>query len=190
MPWHLPLWPCGWAALWWLTRMTPRRRRPRKRRRIGRCIGQATFTDQYHPAFTSPYRGPNSLDPASRGNETFDATLSAGSGCGKAARPISIPRSTRASASVRHAGRGGVSQRGGLQDRQGGALFPAAAPVLPSDFRSGRRHRRRGSRANHLAGYETADNLVITAGKFSVADIFDANSYAHDPRGDFLNWAT
>lgn len=40
--------------------------------------GQATFTEQYHPAFTSPYRGSNSLDPASRGDETFDFTLFAG----------------------------------------------------------------------------------------------------------------
>src|SRR6478752_2844653 len=40
--------------------------------------GQATFVEQYHPAFRSPYRGPNSLDPGSRGNETFDATLFAG----------------------------------------------------------------------------------------------------------------
>ena len=37
--------------------------------------GQTTFTSQYHPAFRSPYRGANSLDPGSRGNETFDATL-------------------------------------------------------------------------------------------------------------------
>jgi hypothetical protein len=32
--------------------------------------GQTTFTEQYHPAFTSPYRGANSLDPGSRGDET------------------------------------------------------------------------------------------------------------------------
>jgi high affinity Mn2+ porin len=30
---------------------------------------------------------------------------------------------------------------------------------------------------------------VITAGKFSVVDIFDSNAYAHDPRKDFLNWS-
>jgi high affinity Mn2+ porin len=30
---------------------------------------------------------------------------------------------------------------------------------------------------------------VITAGKFSVGDVFDINQYAHDPRSDFLNWA-
>src|SRR5690349_9960296 len=37
--------------------------------------GQSTFVTQYHPRFTSPFRGQNSLDPGNRGNETFDATL-------------------------------------------------------------------------------------------------------------------
>jgi high affinity Mn2+ porin len=45
------------------------------------------------------------------------------------------------------------------------------------------------SDANQLAGKRTADNVVITVGKFSVVDIFDNNRYAHDPRGDFLNWS-
>jgi carbohydrate-selective porin OprB len=31
--------------------------------------------------------------------------------------------------------------------------------------------------------------VVIHVGKFSVMDVFDANSYAHDPRSQFLNWA-
>src|SRR5258708_4490525 len=37
--------------------------------------GQATFVEQGTLAFTSPYRGPNSLDPAARGRETADVTL-------------------------------------------------------------------------------------------------------------------
>ena len=61
--------------------------------------GQATFVDQYHPAFRSPYRGANSLDPGSRGNETFDATLVRGrAALGRAARPGPIWKWTRASA--------------------------------------------------------------------------------------------
>ncbi len=39
---------------------------------------QATFTEQYHPAFAAAYSGPESLDPGSRGDETFDAGLYAG----------------------------------------------------------------------------------------------------------------
>ena len=43
--------------------------------------------------------------------------------------------------------------------------------------------------ANQLGGARSADNLVITAGKISVTDIFDTNTYAHDPKNDFLNWS-
>jgi len=31
--------------------------------------------------------------------------------------------------------------------------------------------------------------VIITVGKFSVVDIFDTNQYAHDPKGDFMNWS-
>jgi high affinity Mn2+ porin len=36
--------------------------------------GQITNVTQYHPSFTSNYRGTNSLDPGNRGDETIDAT--------------------------------------------------------------------------------------------------------------------
>ena len=42
---------------------------------------------------------------------------------------------------------------------------------------------------NQLAGTQTANRLVFTAGKYSVVDIFDTNKYAHDPRNDFFNWS-
>ena len=40
-----------------------------------------------------------------------------------------------------------------------------------------------------MAGYQRLNRVVVTIGKFGVADVFDTNRYAHDPRGDFLNWA-
>jgi high affinity Mn2+ porin len=43
--------------------------------------------------------------------------------------------------------------------------------------------------ANQLAGSHSANRVELTVGKFSVADLFDVNQYAHDPRADFLNWA-
>ncbi len=42
---------------------------------------------------------------------------------------------------------------------------------------------------NQLGGTQTANRLVLTAGKFSIVDVFDTNKYAHDPRNDFLNWS-
>ena len=46
-----------------------------------------------------------------------------------------------------------------------------------------------GSEANQVEDPIPASRLVITAGKFSIADIFDNNAYAHDPRSQFFNWS-
>jgi high affinity Mn2+ porin len=42
--------------------------------------------------------------------------------------------------------------------------------------------------ANQLGGSQSANRIVLTVGKLSASDIFDANGYSHDPRNDFLNW--
>jgi high affinity Mn2+ porin len=42
---------------------------------------------------------------------------------------------------------------------------------------------------NQLGGIQTANRPVFTIGKYSIVDIFDTNTYAHDPRNDFLNWS-
>ena len=151
--------------------------------------GQATFTDQYHPAFRSPYRGANSLDPGSLGNETFDATLFAGA---------SPWQGGEAWANLE------VDQGFGLSNTVGVAAFPSAEAYkvgkaepygrlqrlfFRQTFDLGGEEQKVEGAANQLGGSHAADNLVLTFGKFSVTDIFDTNSYAHDPRGDFLNWA-
>ena len=151
--------------------------------------GQATFVDQYHPAFKSAYRGANSLDPGSRGNETADVTLFAG---------VSPWQGGEAWANVE------MDQGFGLSGTFGVAAFPSAeAYKVGAAHPYGRLHRlffrqtfdlggeeqTVEGQANQLAGSRSSDNLILTLGKFSVTDIFDTNSYAHDPRGDFLNWA-
>jgi high affinity Mn2+ porin len=150
--------------------------------------GQATFIDQYHPAFRSPYRGPNSLDPGSRGDETVNITAYAG------ARPWD---GGEAWADLE------MDQGFGLSNTLGVAAFTngegskvgKAVPYLRLHrlfFRQtfdlgGEREAVEGA-ANQLAGSRSHDNLVLTLGKFSPTDIFDSNSYAHDPMHDFLNW--
>ncbi len=42
---------------------------------------------------------------------------------------------------------------------------------------------------NQLGGPRPTRYLSVTAGKFSLADYFDQNSYSHDPRTQFLNWS-
>ncbi len=150
---------------------------------------QTTLVWQYHPAFRSAYRGSNSLDPGSRGDETFDATLFAGVRLWNGGEAYIDPE---------------IDQGFGLSNTVGVAGFPSgeaykvgkATPYFRlqrlffrQTFDLGGEKQTVAPDANQLGGARTADNLVITAGKFSVTDIFDANAYAHDPKQDFLNWA-
>lgn len=152
-------------------------------------LGQATFVDQYHPGFHSPYRGTNSLDPGSRGNETFDATVFLGVRLWQGGEFWIDPE---------------IDQGFGLSGTLGIAAFPSgeaykvgsATPYgrvpeifFRQSFALGGAQMPVETEANHLSEVETTDRLVITAGKFSVIDIFDTNIYAHDPKTDFMNWA-
>ena len=150
---------------------------------------QSTVVEQYHPGFHSPYRGANSLDPGSRGDETFDATVYVGARLWQGGEIWIDPE---------------LDQGFGLSGTFGIAAFPSgeaykvgsATPYIrvPSlffrqTFDLGGEPAVLESEPKQLATSRDADNLIITAGKFSVVDIFDTNDYAHDPRSDFMNWA-
>jgi high affinity Mn2+ porin len=152
---------------------------------------QATNVTQYHPAFNSPYAGANSLASANATNETADVTAFAGRQLWSGAALYVDPE---------------IDQGFGFSDTLGVAGFPSGEAYklgfLHPYFRLPRTFVRQvigtdeGGPAsavadgpNQLAGSLPADNVTVTAGKFSVVDIFDTNRYAHDPRGDFLNWA-
>ena len=151
--------------------------------------GQATFTDQYHPAFRSPYTGPQSLNGGSRGDETADVTLYGGVRLWSGAEAWLNPE---------------VEQGFGLCNTLGVAGFPSAESyklgASTPYIRLQRAFLRQtidlgGDRQavepdlNQLGGSVAANRVVVTIGKFSAVDIFDTNKYAHDARNDFLNWS-
>ena len=149
--------------------------------------GQTTLTWQYAFPFRSPYRGTNSLAP-NHGRETWDTTLYIGAKLWDGAEVWINPE---------------IDQGFGLSGTFGVAAFPSAESYkVGSDYPYARLPRFFVRQTldlggttetvqggpNQFAGKQSADRLVITAGKFSVGDIFDVNKYAHDPRVDFLNW--
>ena len=152
-------------------------------------FGQFTNVTQKHNRFHAPYSGANSLAPDGRTEETSDATVYAGARLWRGAEAWINPE---------------IDQGFGLSGTLGAAGFlsgeaykiGANAPYLRLPRFFVRQYIPLGGGAEHVQGvanqfaYESAtDGLTITIGKFSVVDIFDANRYAHDPRGDFMNWA-
>jgi len=151
--------------------------------------GQATNVWLLQPAFRSPYQGPQSLSPAANGRETIDATLYAGIRPWRCAEIWINPE---------------VDQGFGLSDTFGVAGYPSgeaykvgrAEPYvlvqrgfLRQTINLGGEPQKLEPDLNQLGGTQTANRLVFTIGKYSVVDIFDTNTYAHDPRNDFFNWS-
>jgi high affinity Mn2+ porin len=150
--------------------------------------GQFTYVEQSTSDFNAPYRGTNSLSP-DKGAETTDATLYLGARLWRGAEGWID---------------GEIDQGFGLDDTLGVAGFPSGEAYkigknqpyvrLPRLFIRqtvdlGGTQQNVEADANWLAGMRSADRVVIWLGKFSVADVFDTNQYAHDARQDFLNWA-
>jgi high affinity Mn2+ porin len=150
--------------------------------------GQFTYVEQETGDFNDPYAGRNSLS-SNRGAETIDAGLDIGARLWSGAQGWIDPE---------------IDQGFGLDDTLGVAGFPSGEAYKVGKnqpyLRLPRLFLRQtldlaGARqtvdplANQLGGYRSENRVVVTVGKFSVADIFDTNQYAHDPRVDFLNWS-
>jgi high affinity Mn2+ porin len=150
---------------------------------------QSTFVTQANAGFHSPYRGPNSLTPSVNGRETWDVTVYAGLAPWTGGELWINPE---------------IDQGFGLSDTLGVAGFPSGeaykvgranpyARLQRLFFRQtiafGATEHTSDAALNQFAGEPGSDRMVLTLGKFSAVDIFDVNQYAHDPRGDFLNWS-
>jgi high affinity Mn2+ porin len=151
--------------------------------------GQFTNVTQTYPSFTAPFDGPNSLPGHSQTKETVDATLYLGVKVMNGLELFVNPE---------------IDQGFGLSNTFGVAGFPSGEAYKVGAhnpyFRLHRAFFRYTiglggepaaveSAANQFPGQRPTDNVVITVGKFSAVDLFDTNTYAHDPRADFLNWS-
>ncbi|HTO81950.1 MAG TPA: carbohydrate porin [Methylomirabilota bacterium] len=149
---------------------------------------QTTFVSQYAFPFNAPYFGPNSLHP-NQGRETWDATFYAGFRLWEGAELWINPEIDQGFGLSGTLGVAGFTS--GEAYKLGDAYPYARVPraFIRQTIDLGGDSDKVEAGINQFAGSQTGNRLVLTAGKISVADIFDNNRYAHDPRGDFLNWA-
>ena len=151
--------------------------------------GQATFVDQGYPSFHSPYEGTNSLSGGGQNRETLDLTLSTGVKLWQGAEFWANPE---------------IDQGFGFNDTHGAAGFPSAESYKLGSAYPYARLQRAFLRQTinfggdteqvdddfyQFKGTRSTDRLVLTVGRFVIADIFDTNKYANNPKVDFLNWS-
>ena len=150
--------------------------------------GQLTFIEQGYPAFRSPYQGPNSLTGANQIQNTTSATAFLGYRPWDGTEIYVNPE---------------LMQGFGLDNTLGVAGFPngeaqksnfpipridIARVFVRQTFGLGGEQETIEDGPNQLAGKQDISRITVTAGRFSVLDIFDGNTYSHDPRVDFLSW--
>jgi high affinity Mn2+ porin len=151
--------------------------------------GQATFVDQYHPRFASPYRGAQSLDPGQRGDETVDVTAFIGLRPWRGGELWIDPEIDQGFGLSNTLGVDGFTSAEAYKIGKSSPYPKIQRLFLRQTIDLGGPSEKVEADMNQFAATRTANRIVLTVGKMSVVDIFDTNKYAHDPKNDFLNWA-
>jgi high affinity Mn2+ porin len=153
--------------------------------------GQANIVFQWHPSFPAQYTGPHSLRPVSESATSRVVTLYLG---------YELTRTTEVYLDMESAAGHGLSNSVGVAGypdldivRVGlvsQAPYVARAMIrqvialtdehIPED---------RGATTFTLANTVPARRIEIRAGKFSMVDFFDTNTWGSDSHLQFLNWA-
>lgn len=151
--------------------------------------GQLTWQLQGHGSFDSPYEGPNSFQDRKETRGSFTSTVFLGR---------RLWTGGEAYVNVELIAGQGLSRVLGLAAPPNGETYRVdstklkanlARLLLRQTFALAGGGEVQGDEENQLQGRRAARRIVVTAGKLSGTDIFDANTYAHEPRTQFNNWS-
>jgi high affinity Mn2+ porin len=151
--------------------------------------GQTTYIQQGYGRFRSPYIGENSFTPNPQTRNTWTVSAFLGLRLWEGGELYYNPE---------------LLQGFGLHDTTGAAGYPngeaqksnfpyphynTSRLFLRQTFGFGGEREKLEGGPNQLSGTVDVSRLTVQAGKFSVTDVFDGNSYAKDTRKDFMNWS-
>lgn len=150
---------------------------------------QTTYNWQRHPAYAAAYSGPNSLITGHEKMYTFSATAFVGLRPWQNGEMYFNPEVVQGVPfSTDLVGLGGFSN--GEITRAAGTnpTFYRQRLFLRQTWNNGGESQHLDAGLNQLAGTQDKNRVVLTAGNFSTLDVFDPNTYAKDPRTQFMNW--
>lgn len=150
---------------------------------------QTTSITQMHPGFNAKYSGANSLTTDADMQTSLTVTAFAGFRLWNIGELYINPEL---------AGGSGFSRTRGVAAFPNGEIYRVddAAPkwTLSRMFFkktlgfSGETEEIKDD-LNQLSGVQSVERLTAVVGRFALNDYFDRNTYSHDPRTQFLNWA-
>jgi high affinity Mn2+ porin len=150
---------------------------------------QTTLIATGYPQFRSPYQGTNSLFGGAQARETFTTTAFLGLRLWEGGEVYLNPELAQGFGFNGTLGLAGFPNG---EAQKAGGTYPKIRPqryFFRQTLGLGGEQEDVPDAANQLAGKRDIDRITLTVGRFSVGDFFDGNTYAKDPRADFMNWA-
>lgn len=150
---------------------------------------QTTYNWQSHPAYAAAYSGPNSISADREKMYTLTATAFFGFRPWQDGEIYFNPEAAQGVPfSTNLVGLGGFTN--GEITRAAGTnpVFYRQRLFLRQTWNQGGGTEKVEADLNQLAGAVDKNRFVLTVGNFSTLDVFDPNSYAKDPRTQFMNW--
>ncbi|HMK39296.1 MAG TPA: carbohydrate porin, partial [Bacteroidota bacterium] len=150
---------------------------------------QFTAIQQAHPSFNAKYTGENSLLPGKENVLSVTSTLFLGHRLWKGGEVYFNPELSAG---------GGFSSTTGIAGFPNGEVYRVDNPApkvfiarlfLRQEIPLGDETEVVPPDQNQLAGPRAVSRVTLTAGRFSLTDVFDDNRYSHDARTQFLNWS-
>lgn len=151
---------------------------------------QTTYVRQFKPAFEAPYTGPKSLLPQREYGYSFSATLFLGARLGDGWEAYFNPEFVQGEALSGLQGLGGFTNGENQRTSSGELQGYSARAFVRKTWNLGPDVATSSSDANQVKTEYAGRRFVLTAGNFSVLDVFDSVQYSRDPRTQFLNWAS
>jgi high affinity Mn2+ porin len=151
--------------------------------------GQTTYIQQGYPAFRSPYVGDNSLTPWAQTRNTWTSTAFLGFRLWDRAEFYYSPELLQGFGLHDTTGAGGFPNGEAQKSSFAYPHYHTARLFYRQTFGFGGGEEKFESGPTQLSGKADVSRLTLQVGKFPVTDIFDGNTYARDPRKDFMNWS-
>jgi high affinity Mn2+ porin len=150
---------------------------------------QTTVLPQGYGPIHSPYTGPDSIPGGGQLQATWTATAFLGVRLWEGGEFYFDPEITQGF---------GINGALGIAGFTNGEAQKAGAPFqkiraqryyIKQTFGLGGEQEDVADGPNQLSGKRDIDRVTLVVGRFAIGDFFDNNSYAHDSRADFMNWA-
>ncbi len=150
---------------------------------------QTTYNWQKHSSFTSPYAGQNSLSSSAEKMYTFSTTAHWGTRIWQGGELYFNPElASGIPFSTNLVGLGGFTN-GEITRAAGSTPKPYVQRLfVRQTWNQGGGSEKIDADFNQMAGTVDKNRFVLTVGNFSTLDVFDDNTYAKDPRTQFMNW--